>query len=288
MCMAPPRIAGEWQLVEAGAIWKQAQAGGLFPIAFGISAKNIPEPLQGFQVTEFTFEDFARLAHALARLGAPQADVDADISARVKAAWPGFEQAVRAALALPDEAVHTATGFVYEVCGGWWERVHSAHGSTKLTWMWFERSAIGGLEIWGHGFDDQGGNVSKWDTKLVAVEASGPEPLVTYYWEGRHPNEEPNLLFGGKCWLRFSIDADGRVLRGRGEFADQCLNPREARSAKVHIRAKPTVEFDACLAPTVKVVDLLRATPDEVATMRGTDAAARSGLALGKLARWDA
>ena len=36
MCLAPPRIAGEWQLVEAGAIWRAAKKGGLFPLCFRV------------------------------------------------------------------------------------------------------------------------------------------------------------------------------------------------------------------------------------------------------------
>src|SRR5262245_52492475 len=37
MCMAPPNVAGDWQLIEAGAIWKAARKGGLFPLQFGVS-----------------------------------------------------------------------------------------------------------------------------------------------------------------------------------------------------------------------------------------------------------
>jgi hypothetical protein len=68
MCLAPPRVASEWQLVETGAIWKAAKKGGLFPLCFGIRAADVPEPLRAFQLTQFDKEDFRHLATDVARL----------------------------------------------------------------------------------------------------------------------------------------------------------------------------------------------------------------------------
>jgi hypothetical protein len=67
MCLALPRIASDWQLVEAGAIWKAAGNGRLFPLCFGTPAAVISEPLQAFQSTQFEREDFERLATDIAR-----------------------------------------------------------------------------------------------------------------------------------------------------------------------------------------------------------------------------
>jgi len=55
----------------------------------------------------------------------------------------------------PDDGVHTTRGFIHAVAGGWWERVLSDSGSTKLSWMWFEPSADGtGQTITGRGFGE--------------------------------------------------------------------------------------------------------------------------------------
>ena len=71
MCLAPPRVASDWQLIEAGAIWKAAMSGGLFPLCFGIRDTDVPEPLRAFQLTRFDKEDFRRLATDVATLACP-------------------------------------------------------------------------------------------------------------------------------------------------------------------------------------------------------------------------
>ena len=71
MCLAAPRVASEWQLVEAGAIWKAAARGGLFPLCFGISGTDVPEPLRAFQLAYFDKDDFRRLAVAVAKIARP-------------------------------------------------------------------------------------------------------------------------------------------------------------------------------------------------------------------------
>jgi len=68
MCLAPPRAAGDWQLVEAGAIWKAAGGVGLFPICFHIREKHVPEPLRAFQLTHFAKDDFLHLAKSVVAL----------------------------------------------------------------------------------------------------------------------------------------------------------------------------------------------------------------------------
>ena len=288
MCLAPPRVAGDWQLVESGAIWKATARGSLFPLCFCVERSRIPDPLQAFQVTEFERSEFRALGLALAELAGADRARAAEVGLRADAAWPAFEIAVQQALRVPDDAVHETRGFVHEVCGGWWERVHSAQRDTRLSWMWFTPGVAGAsLTIAGRGFDATGNYASEWRTELVAVDARPAEPVLTYFWEGRRPNDEPQLLFGGKCTLRFEIGVDGRIERGGGEFADMCLNPREAAAAQIRQGPAPTLEIPLRLAPTVKTVDLLRARPDEVAVMRGTDVAARRALVIGKLGAWD-
>ena len=162
--------------------------------------------------------------------------------------------------------MHTTRGFIHEVAGGWWERVRSESGNTKLSWMWFEPSADGiGQTIAGRGYGEDGSEASHWRTDLASVRAQLPEPILDYYWEGRHPHE-PNLLFGGKCWLRFTISSNGSIDQGVGEFKDVCMD-----------EARP---------PATKLIDLERATPEEIAIMRGKDGTERRALIEQKLQTW--
>jgi hypothetical protein len=184
MCLAPPRVASEWQLVEAGAIWKAAASGGMFPLCFGIRATDVPEPLRTFQLTHFDKEDFERLAVAVAKL----------------------------------------TG----------------------------------------GFGGGGLYASRWETSLVSIQTQLPQPILEYYWEGRHPNEPQ--LFGGKGRVEFTIGASGHVTQGTGDFKDVCMD-----------EARP---------PTTKLADLQRATPQETAIMNGNDEREKRALADRKLQDW--
>jgi hypothetical protein len=266
MCLAPPRVASDWQLVEAGAIWKAARSGGLFPLCFHISMADIPEPLRVFQLTRFDKEDFRRLA------------TDVTTLARLEPGWtPEREQifelsctrlktSVEDALSQPDDGVHTTRGFLHEIAGGWWERVRSENDDTKLSWMWFEPSTDGtGQTITGRGFSEGGSNASRWKIDLVSIHAQLPEPILEYYWEGHHLPKS-NLLFGGKGWLRFTISENGSINQGTGEFKDVCMD-----------EAQP---------PTTKLVDLQRATQEEVVIMKGKDENKCRTLADQKLKAW--
>lgn len=268
MCLAPPRVASDWQLVEAGAIWKAARSGGLFPLCFGIRGADVPEPLRAFQLTQFDKEDFRRLATAVAKLA--RAEWTAEREQAFDASWPKLKASVEDALSRPDDGVHTTRGFIHEVAGGWWERIRSGGGATKLSWMWFQASADGtGLTITGRGFGEGASDASRWQTDLVSVNAQLPEPIIEYYWEGRHPGEsdESKLLFGGKCWLRFTISANGSIRQGTGEFKDVCM--------------------EAARPPTTKMVDLQRATQEEITIMREKeDENERRALADRKLKAW--
>jgi len=266
MCLAPPRVAGDWQLVEAGAIWKAAMSGGLFPLCFGIRKTDVPEPLRAFQLTQFDKEDFRRLAGDVATLAGLAPAWTPEREQAFELRWSKLKASVEDALSQPDDGVHTTRGFMHAVAGGWWERVLSDSGSTKLSWMWFEPSADGtGQTITGRGFGEGGSDASRWETKLVSVQAQLPEPILEYYWEGRHPRES-HLLFGGKCWIRFTISTDGNIEQGTGEFKDVCID-----------EARP---------PTTKLIDLQRATREETAIMTGKDAQARRALADRKLNDW--
>jgi hypothetical protein len=266
MCLAPPRVASEWQLVEAGAIWKAARRGGLFPLCFGIRGADVPEPLRAFQLTQFDKEDFGRLARDVAKLAGPADGWTPERDQAFETSWSRLKAAVEEAMGQPDDGVHTTRGFFFEVAGGWWERVRSHSGQTKLSWMWFEPSADGGGQtITGRGFGEAGSDASRWQTDLVSIQAQLPEPILEYYWEGRHPRE-PALLFGGKCWLKFTIAPNGSVDQGSGEFKDVCMD-----------EARP---------PTTKLIDLQRATSEEVAIMKGQDEKAKRALADRKLRDW--
>jgi len=266
MCLAPPRGASAWQLVEAGAIWKAARRGGLFPITFALPAADVPEPLRSFQLTRFERDDFRRLGRDVAALLAPGDPAAAAEEQAFEAAWPALEAAVAQALAAPDDGVYTAPGFVHEIAGGWWERVTSDSGATRLSWMWIEPAVDGyGQSISGIGFDDEGREASRWETELVAVDPRPPRPLLSYYWEGRHP-ERPALLFGGKGWVRFDVERSGRILKGRGEFWDVCLS-----------EAQP---------PRTKLIDLRRASDAETRTMRGDAVAVQRSLAQQVCQAW--
>lgn len=267
MCLAPPRVASDWQLVEAGAIWKAAGSGGLFPICFHIREKDVPEPLRAFQMTHFNQEDFRRLAKSVTSLCRTPGWTTPRERAFQKS-WLQLKKGVDSALRQPDDGVHTTRGFIHAVAGGWWERVWSEQDTTKLSWMWFEPSADGASQtITGHGFNKKGSFASQWETILVSVQAHLPEPILEYYWEGRHTHE-PNLLFGGKCSIQFSISANGTIDEGSGEFKDVCMN-----------EARP---------PTTKLVALQRATPEEIAIMTGKNITmrARRTLADKKLKGW--
>jgi hypothetical protein len=266
MCLAPPRVASDWQLVEAGAIWKAARSGGLFPLCFGISGADVPEPLRAFQLTQFDKEDFRRLATDVATLARLDPDWTPERERVFELSWSSLKASVEDALSRPDDGVHTTRGFIHEVAGGWWERVRSDGGDTKLSWMWFEPSADGtGLTITGRGFGEGASDASRWETDLVSVDAELPGPIMEYYWEGRHPRES-KLLFGGKCWLRFAISANGSVNQGSGEFKDVCMD-----------EARP---------PTTKLVDLQRATKEEISIMKDKDENERRALAHKKLHAW--
>ena len=268
MCLAPPRVASDWQLVEAGAVWKAAGSMGLFPICFHLREKDVPEPLRAFQLTHFAKDEFLRLAKSITALLAHTTRWTAARQQKFEKTWPPFKRQVEAALRQPDNGVHTARGFIHAVAGGWWERVWSEQGTTKLSWMWFEPSDDGTSQtITGHGFSTGGSFASQWETMLVSVQAHLPEPVLEYYWEGRHTHE-PNLLFGGKCTIQFRISANGTIDEGSGEFKDVCMNA-----------ARP---------PTTKLIALQRATPEEIAIMTGKAKThrARRILADNKLKRW--
>lgn len=266
MCLAPPRVASEWQLVEAGAIWKASGSGGLFPLCFGIREADVPAPLQAFQLTHFDKGDFRRLAADVVRLVRPEAGWTPQDDQAFELGWPGLKASVEDALSRPDDGVHTTRGLINEVAGGWWERVRSESGSTKLSWVWFEPSDDGtGLTITGRGFGKGGADVAKWQTDLVSVRAELPEPVLEYYWEGRRIRKS-NLLYGGKCRLRFTISESGSIDQGSGEFRDVCLD-----------EAQP---------PATKLVDLQKATGEESAIMKGRDESERRRLAERKLLSW--
>jgi len=265
MCLAPPRVASEWQLVEAGAIWKAARGGGVFPLCFGISPTDVPEPLRAFQLTHFAKEDFERLAITIVKRVDPTAVWTPDHSQGFKRSWSVLRGRVEDALKRPDDGIHTTRGFVHEIRGGWWERVRSQDGETKLSWMWFEPSADGiSQTISGRGFGEGGLYASRWETSLVSVQAKLPQPILEYYWEGRHPNEPQ--LFGGKGRLEFTIDAGGSVNQGTGEFKEVCMD-----------EARP---------PTTKLADVQRATLEEITVMTGNDEKQKRALADQKLQDW--
>jgi hypothetical protein len=265
MCLAPPRVASEWQLVEAGAIWKAAASGGMFPLCFGISATDVPEPLRAFQLTHFDKEDFERLAVAVAKLTGPAAGWTSEHAQAFETSWTVLKTSVEDALSRPDDGVHTLRGFIHEIRGGWWERVRSGDGETKLSWMWFEPSADGtGQTISGRGFGGGGLYASRWETSLVSIQTQLPQPILEYYWEGRHPHEPQ--LFGGKGRFEFTIGASGSVTQGTGDFKEVCMD-----------EARP---------PTTKLADLQRATPQEMAIMNGNDEREKRALADRKLQDW--
>lgn len=267
MCLSPPNVAGEWQLIEAGAIWKASRGGGLYPLYIGIEGAEVPAPLRAFQATRFERDDFRHLANDLVRnaaAGAPWTE------ARERAfgeAWPVLQAAVDTALRQADPDVHTPRGFIRAVTGGWWERVHAETDTTKLSWMELIRSADGArLSIRGRGFDAQGQFAADWHTEFLSVDdVSGDQAHLRYYWEGRH-SRGSKLLFGGVGRLTFAMGADHRVVTGNGEFSDVCLSSGGE--------------------PTVKLVDLRRAGAEEEAVMGGTDASARSALLRRTLDAW--
>jgi hypothetical protein len=268
MCLAPPRVASDWQLVEAGAIWKAAGSGGLFPLCFHIREKDVPEPLRAFQMTHFNEDDFLRLATSVAKIVERKSRWTAKRQRAFEKSWLQLKRTVESALRQPDDGVHTARGFIHAVAGGWWERVWSDQDSTKLSWMWFEPSNDGTSQtITGHGFSKGGSFASQWETILISVQAHLPEPILEYYWEGRHTHE-PNLLFGGKCTIQFRISANGTIDEGSGEFRDVCMNE--------------------VWRPTTKLVALRRATPEEIAIMtsKNQNTRARRTLADKKLKGW--
>ena len=266
MCLAPPRVASEWQLVEAGAIWKAARSGGLFPLCFRIRGADVPEPLRAFQLTYFDKADFQRLARDVATRARPDRGWTPKRDQAFESSWPTLRASVEDALDQPDNGVHTTRGFIHEIVGGWWERVRSEKGATKLSWMWFEPSVDGaGLTIEGRGFGAGGLDASRWQTDLVSIQAQLPQPILEYYWEGRHPRR-PGLLFGGKCRLQFTVSASGRIDEGTGQFSDVCLN--------------------AARRPTIKLIDLRRATTEEISIMKEKGETERRALAGRKLEAW--
>lgn len=263
ICLAPPRVASDWQLVEAGAIWKTAKPGGLFPLCFRTRLADIPQPLRDIQLTHFDEEDFRQLATDIANLIRPGGG--SMPKRKFAQSWSKLKASVEGAFRRPDDSVHTTRGFIHEVAGGWWERVKSEGGHTKLSWMWVGPPADGaGPTIRGRGFGEGGSDASEWRTDLVSVRA-GPEPTLDYYWEGEHPHES-NLQFGGKCSLQFTIAEDGSIKQGRGEFKDVCLN-----------EARP---------PQRRMVNVLRASPIETAIMQGADENKCRALAKRKLKTW--
>ncbi|HET7526764.1 MAG TPA: hypothetical protein VFK10_12540 [Burkholderiaceae bacterium] len=267
MCLAPPNVAGEWQLIEAGAIWKAARKGGLFPLHFGVGEAEVPAPLREFQATHFERADFLRLAEGVVRQALGAGAWSDARAASFDTAWAELQKQVNDALQGPDPSVHTPRGFAYEVAGGWWERLTATGDDTKLSWMRVARLADGTkLAIDGHGYDDEGQFASDWHTEFVAIdEITETNARVRYYWEGRH-RRGSSALFGGVARLTFIIDDDDRVRRGSGEFTDVCLS--------------------APGAPTTKLVDLRRASPEEAALMNGTDPTARRDLLRKTVALW--
>ena len=269
MCLAPPRVASEWQLVEAGAIWKAAKKGGLFPLSFRVGKGDIPEPVRVFQLTQFDEEDFKRLARDVAKLARPDPAWTPEHEQAFAHSWPKFAERVEAALSQPDDGVHTTRGFIHEVAGGWWELVTSGSGKTRLSWMLFQPSADGTrLTIEGRGFGKGASDASRWRTDLVSVNAEPAQPVMEYYWEGRHPGKtaESKLLYGGKGWLRFTVSANGRINQGTGEFKDVCMD--EARM------------------PTTKMVDVERATTKEALVMINGPESKRRAQADTRLESW--
>ena len=227
---------------------------------------DIPEPLRVFQLTRFDKEDFRRLATDVTTLARLEPGWTPEREQIFELSWSRLKASVEDALNRPDDGVHTPRGFIHEIAGGWWQRLRSKSNKTQLSWMWFQPSDDGtGQTITGRGFDKRGSNSSRWKTDLVSIHAQLPEAILEYYWEGRHlPNSRS--LFGGKCWLRFTISNNGSINQGAGEFKDVCM--------------------DEAWPPTTTLVDLQRATRQEVAVMKGKDENKRRVLADRKLKSW--
>jgi hypothetical protein len=227
---------------------------------------DIPEPLRAFQLTQFDKEDFKRLATDVATLARPEPVWTPEREQAFELSWSRLKASVEDALTRPDDGVHTTRGFIHEIAGGWWERVRSESDETRLSWVWFEPSADGtGQTIKGRGFGEGGSYTTSWETDLVSIHAQPPEPFLEYYWEGQHLHKL-NLLFGGKGRFQFKISANGSINQGTGKFKYVCIN-----------EARP---------PTTKLVDLQKATQEEIAIMEGKDENERRALADLKLQAW--
>lgn len=264
ICLAPPRVASDWELFEAGAIWKAATRGGLFPLSFRVRPADVSEPLQDFQSTYFVKEDFTRLATAVGKLARLEPCWTPEREQAFELSWSKLKACVDDALNRPDDGVHTTRGFIHEVAGAWWERVRSETGETKLSWMTFVPSADGSsLGIRGRGYGEDGSFTAQWNSEVVSVQAEPTEPILTYYWEGRHPS---GVLFGGKGWFRFTISPNGGVYQGSGEFRDVCL--------------------EKALPPTTKLVNILKATDEDIKEMTSGDVKKRRARADLKLDDW--
>jgi len=268
MCLAPPNVAGEWQLIEAGAIWKAAKKGGLFPICFGVDGAEVPAPLREFQLIHFEASDFERLARGVVEAALGKAAWNEPRRQAFAAAWPALQQAVEAALAAPDPAVRTPRGFIHEVAGGWWERLIADDDSTQLSWMRMRRSDDGArLSIEGNGYGGLGQATASWQSAFVSItDLSTDCAKLRYYWEGRHLRGS-SARVGGVGDLSFLIEPSHRVWRGEGEFTEVCLT--------------------AAREPRIKAVQLRRASEAESAVMNSGDPRARRDLLRQTLEAWD-
>lgn len=156
-------------------------------------------------------------------------------------------------------------GAVAAVVGHWWQLVINVEVGAVLSMMEISATETGAPMLRGTAWSADGASLARYRSQSARYEA---ESRTLYYsWEGEHPREEAIPQYFGVGEIAFRSEAGSTWFRGEGWFSS-------SKAADVR---------DALTKSTVYV----RATPEEIAILQGTDRDNRSALIHAKLADGD-
>lgn len=95
LCVTPENKVAPWLLFEAGAISKRLESSRVCPILFELKPNDLQSPLNQFQATQITKEDFTRLLVSLNSLLGKDAVEEQIIGESVKSNWSKLQRRIK-------------------------------------------------------------------------------------------------------------------------------------------------------------------------------------------------
>ncbi len=133
VCLTPQNLRAPWIFLEAGAIGHKLPQSRVFVLLGGVLLRDVPKPLDAFQVTPLDRSKMLRLIKDILAAKSTAALKDAQIVSLFNEHWPAFEKATSEALAVHGkEPGPTVDGIVrffstraelknQEGSSNWWE-----------------------------------------------------------------------------------------------------------------------------------------------------------------------